>query len=110
MAPPELGTLITITGSVGGLAVIIHYGSKAALRLIAGITAIAAKDDNKSRPQRALEVLREIRHDNQPLTQTQPPALTRPSRQNPVRPQGNPAQLHGPDNDQLPGTPPPPNV
>lgn len=43
--------------------VALRYGSDALLRLVAGITAIAAGDTKRSRAERALDVLRALRGD-----------------------------------------------
>lgn len=61
-----LATILTVTGSVAGIGATIHYGSKAIVRVVAGIAAIAAKDPKRSRAERALAVLRELRGDSQP--------------------------------------------
>jgi hypothetical protein len=48
------------------LGVVLRYGSDAVLRLVAGITAIAANDEKRTRAQRALDVLQALRRDGQP--------------------------------------------
>jgi hypothetical protein len=63
MALPEL---VVPVASAATLGIVLRYGSDAVLRLVAGITAIAAKDDRQTRAQRALEVLRALRGDSQP--------------------------------------------
>lgn len=45
--------------------VLLRYGPDALLRLVAGVTAIVAKDD-RSRAQRALDVLKLLRRGEQP--------------------------------------------
>jgi hypothetical protein len=61
-----LASLAEHTGAVGGIAagaiLAIRYGSDAVLRLVAGITAIAAHDEEQSRAQRALDVLNTVSH------------------------------------------------
>jgi hypothetical protein len=44
--------------------IVLRYGSDALLRLVAGITAIVAKDGKRSRAERALDVLRALRRDD----------------------------------------------
>jgi hypothetical protein len=60
----DLATLAAHAGAVGGIAataiLAIRYGSDAVLRLVAGITAIVAHDEKRSRAQRALDVLKTI--------------------------------------------------
>lgn len=53
-------------GAVTVATVILKRGPDAVLRLVAGLTAIAAKDDNSSRAERALAVLRTLRKDDPP--------------------------------------------
>jgi hypothetical protein len=62
MSVPEL---VVPVASAAALGVVLRYGSDAVLRLVAGITAIAARDE-RTRAQRALEVLRTLRRDGQP--------------------------------------------
>jgi hypothetical protein len=62
MSLPELAVPVA---SVATLGVTLRYGSDAVLRLVAGITAIAAKD-NRTRAERALDVLRLLRRGSQP--------------------------------------------
>jgi hypothetical protein len=60
----DLATFAEHAGAVTGIAVtvgvILRYGSDAVLRLVAGITAIIARD-KRSRADRALEVLDKLR-------------------------------------------------
>jgi hypothetical protein len=49
-----------VAGLIATIAVIFRYGSDAVLRLLAGITAILARD-KRSRARRALDVLRALR-------------------------------------------------
>ena len=60
MSLPEL---VVPAASVATIGVTLRYGSDAALRLIAGITAILAKDSDQTRAERALRVLRALRAD-----------------------------------------------
>jgi hypothetical protein len=62
MSLPEL---VVPVASIATLGVVLRYGSDAVLRLVAGITAIAAKDDKRTRAQRALQVLQALRRDSQ---------------------------------------------
>lgn len=63
MAASELALpALTVTGSAAGIAVLLRYGLDSALRFIAGVTAIAARDE-RSRAERALEVLNALRRD-----------------------------------------------
>ena len=72
----DLATLAEHAGAVTGLAltlgVILRYGSDAVLRLVAGFTAIIARD-KRPRAERALDVLRALRQDRQPPSR--PPRL-----------------------------------
>jgi hypothetical protein len=52
-----LSELVIPVASVATLGVALRYGSDAVLRLVAGMTAIAAKDDKQTRAQRALASL-----------------------------------------------------
>jgi hypothetical protein len=56
MSLPEL---VVPAASVATIGVTLRYGSDAVIRLVAGITAIAAKD--KTRAEHALKVLRTLR-------------------------------------------------
>jgi hypothetical protein len=60
-------TLAEHTGAIGGIIVIIvaaiRYGSDAVLRLVAGLTAMFAR--NEARASRALVVLAAVRQDQQ---------------------------------------------
>lgn len=62
----DLATLAEHTGVIGGIAVTIilgiRFASDAVLRLVAGITAIVARD-KRPRAERALEVLKTLRRD-----------------------------------------------
>lgn len=61
MAPSELALpALTVTGSLGGIAVLLRYGLDAVLRFIAGVIAISARD-RRPRAERALDVLRALR-------------------------------------------------
>jgi hypothetical protein len=53
-----------VAGETVTFGVILGYGPDAALRLVAGITAIAGRD-KRTRAQRALDVLRLLRRDAQ---------------------------------------------
>jgi hypothetical protein len=70
MSLPDLVLPMT---SVVSLGVALRYGSDAVLRLVAGITAIAARDDKRTRAQRALDVLRALRRDGRPPPGGEPP-------------------------------------
>jgi hypothetical protein len=71
MSLPELAVPVASAATLG---VALRYGSDAVLRLVAGITAIVAKDDKQTRAQRALEVLRALRRDGQaPPLEAGPP-------------------------------------
>ena len=63
MSLPEL---VVPAASVATIGVTLRYGSDAVLRLVAGLTAIVAKDDTQTRAQRALAVLQALRRDRQP--------------------------------------------
>jgi hypothetical protein len=63
MSLPEL---VVPAASVATIGVVVRYGSDAVLRLVAGITAIVAKDEKRTRAQRALDVLRALGHDSLP--------------------------------------------
>jgi hypothetical protein len=69
MSLPEL---VVPAASVATVGVILRYGSDAVLRLVAGITAIVAKDE-RPRAQRALEVLRLVRRDSHAPPPEAPP-------------------------------------
>lgn len=56
----EIAEVATAAGGFAGLGATLHYGSKAVLRLAAGITAIAAKHPTKSRSEVAIDVLRTL--------------------------------------------------
>jgi hypothetical protein len=57
----------TVAGLAVPVGVILRYGPDAALRLVAGLTAILARD-KRSRAKRALDVLRALRGlDPQPI-------------------------------------------
>jgi len=62
----------TISGAIAATGVALRYGSDAALRLAAGITAICARD-NQPRAQRALIVIRLLRRDGQQAQTDHPP-------------------------------------
>jgi hypothetical protein len=55
-----VGHVGAIAGVAVGVGAVLRYGSDGILRLVAGITAIAASD-NRSRAERALDVLRLLR-------------------------------------------------
>ena len=55
----SLPQAVAPVASVLGIGLTLRYGSDAVLRLVAGITAILAKD--KARAERALKVLRALR-------------------------------------------------
>jgi hypothetical protein len=63
MAPSELALpALTVTGSIAGVAVVLRYGLDAILRFIVGVIAILARDE-RSRAERALDVLNALRRD-----------------------------------------------
>jgi len=70
-----LSALVTHAATFAGLAVtfaiVIRHTLDAVLRLIAGLIAILA-DDQRSRANRALDVLRLLRHDRELPTSSRP--------------------------------------
>jgi len=59
--PPDV--LVPIA-SIPGIGIVLRCGPDAVLRLVAGITAIAARDDKKSRAERAMDVLQTLKRDS----------------------------------------------
>lgn len=58
--------------SAATIRVTLRYGPDAVLLLVAGITAIAAKDPKHTRADRALKVLRSLRSDHDQPDDTGP--------------------------------------
>jgi hypothetical protein len=72
MGPPELVIYVAAgAGLAVAIALIIGHACDAMLRLVAGITAIIVRD-KRPRADRALDVLRLLRRDREPLHGSEP--------------------------------------